>query len=146
MNKKINKKTGKKILAGTASVFLVLVAVLAVHIYSVTRPKAPDPNLRAMARIDIQQQIASEDSTRIINWLYQQKGVDHVLCNPQSSIVVFTFFPVRTTAGKVFADFTSSLNYKAIRIVPGEKDLKIGCPVASTSGTYKVYNFFKNLF
>ncbi|MHA4807633.1 hypothetical protein ACX0G9_05985 [Flavitalea flava] len=142
----MNKHLVKKILMVTGSVFLVFVAVLAVHIYIVTRPKAPDPNLRAMARIDIQQEIAGEDSTKIIDWLYRQKGVDHVLCNPQSAIVVFTFFPVKTTAAKVFADFKSNLAYKAVRIIPSEKDLKSGCPVASTSGTYKVYNFFKNLF
>lgn len=142
----MNKKLVKKILMVTGSLFLLLVVVLSVHIYIVTRPKAPDPNLRAMARIDIQQEISGDDSAKIINWLFQQKGVDHALCNRQSAIVVFTFFPVRTTANKVFADFKSNLTYKAVRIIPNEKDLKSGCPVASASGTYKVYNFFKNLF
>jgi len=61
--------------------FLFLVLVLAVHIYWVTRPKAPDANTKIMARIDIKQPITQADADKITTWLYQQKGIDHVLVN-----------------------------------------------------------------
>jgi hypothetical protein len=120
----------KKILLGTVSIFLLLAFILAVHIYIVTRPKAPDEHTRIMARIDIRQDINQDDSSKITTWLYQQKGIDHVLVNPKSDIVIFTFFPVKTTADRIVRDFKSNFNYKAERFVPSAADLHSGCPVA----------------
>ena len=142
----MKKISWKKVLLGTVSLFLLLVLILAVHIYIVTRPKAPDEHTRVMARIDIKQDINQDDANKITTWLYQQKGIDHVLVNPQSDIVIFTFFPIKTTANQIVKDFKLNFNYKAERFVPSAADLQSGCPVASTSKTYKVYNFFKNLF
>jgi hypothetical protein len=142
----MKKRSIKRFLAGTGIVLLFLVMVLAVHIYIVTRPKAPDANTRIMARIDIKQDITADDASKITAWLYQQKGVDHVLCNPQSDIVVFTFFPIKTSANQIVKDFKSSLPYKAERYIPSEADMKSGCPVASTSFSYKVYSFIKHTF
>jgi hypothetical protein len=99
-----------------------------------------------MARIDIKQPVAPEDAIKITTWMYQQKGIDHVLYNPESEIVVFTFFPIRTSADRIVSDFKASFHYKAERIVATEADLKNGCPVATTSATYTVYNFFKHIF
>ena len=47
----------KKILITTVSAVLLLIITLAVHIYMVSRPKAPDAFTMAMARIDIKQPI-----------------------------------------------------------------------------------------
>jgi hypothetical protein len=142
----MKKKMIKRFLIGTGTVLLLLVMVLAIHIYVVTRPKAPDAHTRIMARIDIRQDITRDDADKITAWLYQQKGIDHVLCNPQSDIVVFTFFPIKTSADKIVKDFKSSLPYKAERYMPSESEMKSGCPVASTSFSYKVYSFFKHTF
>jgi hypothetical protein len=143
----MNKGLLKKILLSTLGVFFLFVAVLATHIYIVTRPKAPTANTRMMARIDIKQPITQNEANNITTWLYQQKGIDHVLCNPKSDIVVFTFFPMKTTGDQIVKDFKSSFNYsKAQRYIPTEAELKGGCPVASTSFAYKTYNFFKNIF
>jgi|SRR5580692_2068150 hypothetical protein len=142
----MKKKSIKRFLIGTGSVLLLLIMVLAVHIYIVTRPKAPDAHTRIMARIDIKQDINQDDANKITAWLYQQKGVDHVLCNPTSDIVVFTFFPVKTNANQIVKDFKSALPYKAERYIPSETDMKSGCPIASTSFSYKVYSFFKHTF
>jgi hypothetical protein len=142
----MKKISGKKILLGTLSVFLLFVLILSVHIYIVTRPKAPDEHTRIMARIDIKQDINQGDADKIATWLYQQKGIDHVLVNPQSDIVIFTFFPIKTTADRIVHDFKSYFPYKAERFVPSAADLQSGCPMASTSKTYKIYNFLKNIF
>jgi hypothetical protein len=141
----MTKKTFKKILAWTGSIMLLLVVVLSVHIYIVTRPKPTDLHTRAMARIDFKQQLSSGDSIQITTWLYQQKGIDHVLCNPKNEIVVFTFFPAITTANKIVNDFKLSHNYNAERFVPTEADMASGCPMSSST-TYKFYSFIKHVF
>lgn len=135
----------KKILWGTGIFLIASVLVLAVHIYIVTRPKAPTADTRAMARIDLTQKINKPDADKITGWLYSQKGIDHVLVNPQTGIVIFTYYPVKTTAGAVTANFTASLPYQAKRITASKEDLAAGCPVATTSITYKIYNFFKSI-
>ncbi|MDO6431206.1 hypothetical protein Q4E93_11440 [Flavitalea sp. BT771] len=142
----MQKRTWKRIALGVLSGTGLLVIVLCVHIYIVTRPKPIDAHTRAMARIDIRQAITQTDADKITCWLYQQKGVDHVLVNPKSDIAVFTFFPIKTTASQVVSAFKAQLPYKAERFIPSEEAMKSGCPVASTSISYRVYGFFKHIF
>jgi len=142
----MQKRTLKRIALGVLSVFGLLVIVLGVHIYIVTLPKPINANTRAMARIDIRQDITQTDADEITSWLYRQKGVDHVLVNPQYDIAVFTFFPIQTTANQVVSDLKAQLPYKAERFIPTEDAMKSGCPAAAASTTYKVYRFFKHIF
>ena len=142
----MTKKAWRRIALGVISTFFLLVVILAVHIFIVTRPKAPDANTRIMARIDIRQDIDQQDADRITAWMYRQKGMDHVLVNPKSEIVVFTFFPIKTSANRIVSDFKAALPYKAERFLPTADQMKGGCPVAATSATYKVLSFFKNIF
>lgn len=137
----------KKIFITGGSIFLLLVLVLCVHIYIVTRPKAPDAHTIVMTRIDIKQAINQDDAQKITTWLYQQNGIDHVLCNPESGIVVFTFYPIKTSADAIVSQFKTNFNYSsALRYVPSADELKGGCPVASTSLSYKTYAFIKKIF
>ncbi len=138
------KKTIKKILLYGAATFLFLVFVLAVHIYFVYRP-APDANTRVMARIDIKQQLNQDDANKITAWLYHQKGVDHVLVNPQTSIVIFTFYPVKTSGDQIVNNFKANFPFRAERIVPNAANLKSSCPVAASSYTYKVYKLITKI-
>ena len=141
----MNSKKIKKYLLISFSAVLFFVSVLAIHIYWINRPKAADANTIALARIDIKQPIDQEDAATISNWLYQQKAVDHVLVNPKTSIVVFSFYPIESNADKIVSNFKSALPYKAERFIPTEKQLQSGCPIAKTSMTYKIYTYFKNL-
>lgn len=128
------------------SVFVSGVIVLAVHIYVVTRPRV-DAGTRILARIDIKQDIDQADADKITAWLYRQKGVDHVLVNPQSDIAVFSFAPVRNNAERIVADFKKEMPYTAAqRYKPSAEEMKNGCPVAATSVTYKVYSLIKRIF
>jgi len=142
----MNSKTVKNILKWAGGVLSFLVVVLAVHIYLVTRPKAPTEHTVAMARIDLKQTIDQRDADQINEWLSQQKGVDHVLCNPESAVVVFTFRPFRTSANRLVSDFKTHFHYKAERYIPTREEMQNGCPVANTSLTYKVYQFFQRIF
>ena len=138
-------KTLKKVLLYSLGTFVFLVAVLAVHIYVVYRPKPATATSRIMARMDIKQQITQSDANTITSWMYKQKGIDHVLVNPDSRIVVFTFFPIKTTGNEIVKNFRTSLPFTAERIIPTAGDLKNGCPVAATSYTYKIYKFIAHI-
>ncbi len=129
----------KRVMIYAFSTFSLLAMILAVHIYMVYKPKAPDAHTRIMARIDIKQQITTADSGRITFWMYQQKGVDHVLVNPHTNIVIFTFFPVKVSGNQIVRDFKTRFSVKAERFIPTAENLKHSCPVAASSFTYKVY-------
>ena len=141
----MKKKLIKKVLVWSTSIIALLVVVLVIHIYIVTQPKAPGANTIEMARIDIKQPLTQDDANKIAVWLYQQKGIGHVLVNPQTDIAVFTFYPTKNSANQIVSDFKANFNYKADRFMPTEAELDASCPAGSSS-TFKVFKFFKHLF
>lgn len=126
-------------------VLVTLTGILAIHIWWVTRPRV-DANTRVMARIDIHQPIEQADANTITTWLYAQKGVDRVMCNPSTSIAVFTYAPITADANIIASKFARELPYhKASRFVPTEEQMKSGCPVSPQSFTYRAYTYLKQL-
>ena len=123
----------------------VLILVLAIHIYLVTRPKAPDANTRIMARIDIKKDITSLEAAQITAWMYQQKGIDHVLCSPESAILVFTYSPLMINADKLTENFSTNFHLPVNRILATKEDMKNGCPVSTNSIGYKALSFVKKI-
>lgn len=135
----------KKVAIWSSSIFLLLVVVLAVHIYVVTRHK-PTASTRIMARIDIKQPITPGDASRITTWFYAQQGVDHVLVNPKTDIVIFTYSPIKNNANELAENFKSTFSYEnSRRFVPTEEQLDASCP-AATSFTFRAYKFIKHIF
>ena len=141
----MKKRNWKKIVLTSALVFVGLVIILGVHIWWVTHPRV-DAGTRVMARIDLHQPITSDDATKITAWLYQQKGVDHVLVNQASAIALFTFAPAKTDGNRIINDFKTGTPYtRAERFLPKIDPNASGCPVATTSFTYKVYALMKRV-
>lgn len=140
------KTVWKKVLIGTGLVVLGAATVLAVHIYQVTRPKITDAERVVMARVDFKQDIDSAEAHVITDWLYKQKGVEHVLCNPETNIAVFTFYPVQANANDIIEDLKLAGNYDAQRYMPDATAMQKGCPVSPNSGSKGIYGFFKNIF
>ncbi|HVM89195.1 MAG TPA: hypothetical protein VMT76_13480 [Puia sp.] len=135
----------KNVFRFTFSVLLFLFIILALHVYLATRSRI-DAFTRIMERIDIRQPVNQQDAEKITSWLYRQNGVDHVLCNAKTGIVVFTFSPLKANGNDILKKFAAYLNYPdATRFTPSEKELQESCPAAS-SFTYKVYNYLKHLF
>jgi hypothetical protein len=139
-------KTFTRILKWSGGIFACLVLVLAIHIYWVTRPKAPTAHTRIMARIDIKKDISADEADKITGWMYQQPGVDHVLVNPESDIVVFTFFPVKTTANTVVDNFKNTFHYPADRFMPSKEEMAAGCPAMAKSASDKFFGMVKSIF
>ena len=142
----MQKRTWKKIALTATAVVVFGTVVLAVHIWWVMRPRI-DATTRIMARIDIRQPIQKADADRITAWLYQQKGVDHVLVNPQTEIAIFTYAPVKNNGDVIAQEFRQELPYlHATRNKPTESEMAMGCPVAGASLAYKVYKFMNQIF
>lgn len=142
----MKKQKLKKILWISVSVAAFVITVLGIHIYMVTKPKAPDANTKIMARIDFRQKLNHSDADKITAWLYSQNGVDRVLCNEKSGIAVFTFYPVITSADKIVNSISSSLHYAVNRYIPSKEEMQAGCPVGAGSVSSKLYSSFTNLF
>ncbi len=142
----MNKQTIKKVLKVSLSIFALLVVVLCVHIYIVTRPKTATEKTRIMARIDFKQALNQDDANKITAWLYQQNGVDRAVVNTKSEIAIFTFYPVKANADDIVKNLSSSLNYKAQRYIPTEEELAKSCPVSPNSFSYKFYKTIKHIF
>lgn len=142
----MTKKKIKKIFTITMSVFVFLSLVLAVHIYIVTRPKVANANTLVMARIDIKNSLNQADADKISTWLYQQKGVNHVLVNPQSKIVVFTYYPVKESGDQIVKNFQTSFNYDATRHIPTKEEVESGCPALPENVTTKIGSYVKRIF
>ena len=138
-------KRYKKGLLISSCVFFGLALILCIHIYIVTKPKV-DANTLAMARIYFKQSIDQQDAEKITAWLYHQNGVDHVFCNKDSRIAVFTYYPFKTNASAITDKLSKGLNYKAERIIPTREELQNGCPAMAHSYSAKIYSLIKNIF
>lgn len=136
----------EKLFRITIAVFGFLTVVLAIHIYWVIRPKAPDSQKIVMARIDIRNSLNRQDADKIQTWLYQQKGVDHVLVNPDTRIAIFTFYPAKASGDQIVHNFQTSFNYDAKRIVATKEEIAAGCPALPETVTEKISSFIKHNF
>ena len=136
----------KKAIIWVGSLLLLLLAAVTIHVYLVTRPKAPDEHTRILARIDFRRQLDAGDSAALTTWLYGREGVEHVLCNPGGRLVVFSYFAKRTNADRVLRDLNAAFPYRGTRYLPSAAETEMGCPVISGSFSSKAYLFFKHLF
>lgn len=141
----MQKGKWKKIVLWSAGIFAALVFILGIHVWWVMRPRL-DATTRVLARIDLHQRVDQSDAAKIQAWLYGQKGVKHVLVNPNSGIAVFSFAPVENDANRIVSDFRERSGYiNARRYLPPASTAASGCPVATTSFTYKVYAFMRRI-
>ena len=141
----MKERKWKKIALWATGTFVALTAVLAIHIWWVMKPRI-DAHTEVMARIDLLQPVRPGDAAAIQAWLYEEKGVRHVLVNPTSRIAVFSFSPLENDANRIVAGFTTHTAYRhATRYLPGAAALSGGCPAAATNLTYRVFAFLKRI-
>ena len=135
----------KKALRGTSATILLLLVVLGIHIYLVTKPQINEKTV-AMARIDIKQDISTTEASSIENWLSAQNGVDHVVYNGQSKMLVFTFYPIKTNASALADNIKTIFHVNAERFMPSAEQMASGCPAMSHTFSGKVYAFVTHIF
>lgn len=145
-NMVMKKLTVKKKALISTSFLAILGMLLIIHIYVVSRPKAPTADTRIMARIDFTGTLDSSHGNAITEWLYKQKGVDHVLYNASSKILVYTFCPVDNNALAIYTGIQHSFSaYQPVRVLPSQEEIEGGCPITSGKTAASVFNFFKRL-
>lgn len=137
-------RKAKKILKVCAAVTSILVITLAIHIYMVTRPKANEKTI-VLARVDITSDINEAEASKITDWLYRQKGVDHVFCNPESNIAVFTYYPLTADANQIADRLSKTFGYTAKRYLPSEQEMAAGCPAFAKSWSSRIALIVKNV-
>jgi|GEM_PF-623658 len=135
----------RKIIKVSLLTLSVLVGILVVHIFWVTRTRV-DRHTRVMERIDLNEPIGNADAGRITGWLYRQPGVDHVMCNVSTSIVIFTYSPLQADGNALASGLSGSLGYpRAKRFMPTTAQLQSSCPFASPFSE-RATGYIKNLF
>jgi len=141
----MKKKKFLKIIGIGLASLMALTLILLIHIYSVYKPKAPNAYSKVMARIDIDDSLNQAKVSGMETWFYRQKGIDHVLVNPENRLVIFTFFPLKTSGNRIVENFKSHFKLKAHRFLPNAEDLKKSCPVSGSFG-FKIYQTISQVF
>jgi len=137
-------RKARRILRVCVAVTSILILTLAIHIYIVTKPEVDEKTI-VLARVDIKNDISEADAGRITDWLYRQEGVDHVFCNSESNIVVFTFYPIKADANKIAAGLSNAFGYDAKRYLPSEQEMANGCPAFAKSWSSRIALIVKNI-
>lgn len=139
----MKKRTIKRTLLWSVSLFTFLVLVLAVHIYVVTRPKVISPYSKTMVRIDLHQPIDQAQADNMRFWFNRQKGVVDSYVSVKSDKALFLFFTTQNTGNKVVADFKTQFHFdNAQRFLPAASDYEKSCPVAGVS---EITKFFQHI-
>ena len=136
----------KRILIGLGVLVFILSAVLAVHIYIVTRPKPLDPKTLVLARVDFPEKISRETKNQIMTFLYSQQSVDHVLINEESYSALFSFYPARVNGNALVMAMNRVIGTNGSRYLPTEKEMMEGCPMNQESFAMKAYKGFARIF
>ena len=113
--KAMKKVHPNKLLWTIVGVVLSLVLVIGIHIYWIIQSKQPDQHTIVMARVNVKQPIDKEASQNITAWLYAQKGINHVLVNPSSRIILFTYYPLQANANELVGNMKSVFHLSAER-------------------------------
>lgn len=129
MKMKKNKLYRGLLILGSS--ILVLLIVLQVHIYLVTRDKNDDKRIRQLARIDFIQEVDSALANSIKNKMLQMPGVDAGYFNVAEKVFIYSFNPKIQNADCLFISLMSNGNYLATRYRADEKGVASGCPIGN---------------
>lgn len=137
----------KIVLLSSLSVFLILVGVLAIHIYSVTRP-APRQDLRPRA-LSIFNLSNPSDSVQITDYWENTKrleGVNTVKIAPNQTSLIVEWNTQKTNPELIVGSLkTAGLNMETLSFTDAQR--ANGCPVIDKeSWSYRLGSFFQSIF
>lgn len=128
-----------KIGAWTFGVLFALFIVLAVHIYSVTKPVYYDNNDLQLARIDFRQDLDAAEASKVRSFVMAMPGVQNVMFNEHDRTLVYGYTLGQQTSENVFTSLMRSGDYKAVRFIPTEEQMASGCPMGGGNKNSFVY-------
>lgn len=141
----MNKKIIKRSLLAIGALFILLGAVLVIHIYMVTQPQKGYFKGIMMGRIDFKEKIDPEEATEIRHFVNSLEGVQKSYFNDKDNILVFSYHAEKQDPESVYKAVMNHGNYIAKRYIASNTDS--GCPVIDKSSfTYKAGAFIQNIF
>jgi len=142
---KINRKL-KIALVSILGTFLLLFAVLVVHIALVTKNTKYDHPSIQLARIDFKEPIDSLKAKQINRDIKAIAGVGNTHFNTKAGILIYSMDVNKNSNDKVFKELMSKTTYKAKPFVVTEAMAANGCPVMDkTTFTYKFSNVINKI-
>ncbi len=116
------------ILAISSSLFVVLFAVLVIHIAMIKKSKTNDNRNRQLSRIDFIDNLNHNNSQKIKQMVLSLPGVDGAFVNEQNNILVYSHNPEVLSANVITNAITKHTGLKAKRYTVTAADLQNGCP------------------
>lgn len=139
------KKKLIKIAAWSFSILFVLFVVLAVHIYSVTKPVHYDNNDLQLARIDFKQDVDSAQAAEIRHFVAGLPGIINVMYNSHDRTLVYGFTQNQQSSENVYNKLMSFGHYNAQRFIPSSAQLASGCPMGKDKNSF-VYRMSAGIY
>ncbi len=142
------KKKVIKIAAWTGSILLLLLVVLVVHIYMVTRPRQYDNNNLQLSRIDFKQPVSADEAAKIRHFVAAMPGVDNAMFNQHDQTLVYGFNTGLQNSANVYKQLMAFGHYSAKAFVPDATQLASGCPMGKGNDgfVYKLSASISRLF
>jgi hypothetical protein len=136
----------KRLLIAAGSIFLLLVLILFVHIYQVTRP-TQDQDLRArqLSRIELTEKLDTEGERSLMKDLTSMKGIAIAKLSKTENAVIYELDPTVQSTDKVVSKLSKN-GYPVKKFELSKEQQGKGCPVIDKSSvTYKVGSFFQSI-
>ncbi|GGZ26261.1 hypothetical protein GCM10007049_18660 [Echinicola pacifica] len=136
----------KKIIIGIGLMVILLVSILAVHIYMVTSSKPSGPNW-AMSQIDFNEDIDSLKSVAVSAGFLDMDGLKDARVNRVSDYMVVLYDRQKHSPHELVSQMNSKFDMKASLFQPSESELAASCPAIDKSSlTYQLGGFFQKIF
>jgi hypothetical protein len=141
----MEKRSIKKIVIWSISIFIVLFVVLIIHILMVTKPVVYDNSDLQLSRIDFKQDIDSLEGNKIRHFIATLPGIENSSFNEKDNILVYGFRLGKQNSETVFKKLIEFGNYKAERFVVSEAQMNSGCPMGKDKSTF-TYRFSSYIY
>ncbi len=131
------KKTIKRALIFTLSIFFVLFFVLIYHLYQVThKPEYKDQGLQ-MARINFKSNIDSIKANEIRSDVNKISGVNYSYMNVADDILVYSFNPKVQNSLNVYSIIKNKFEFEMERYIVTPEQANTGCPVLNDKNSFR---------
>lgn len=135
-----------RILLSILGCIVIMVGVLAYHIYEVTKRKNDFRDYRQLSRIDFSIPIDTLQALTIRNQIASVQGVEAVYVNASQQNVVFTYDNRIVSAAEVLALVRKQPSYGAKLYLVSNSDVGKGCPVIDpNSFSYRTTRFLSSI-
>ena len=140
------KKIIIRVVLCLVAVLVILSAVLAVHIYQVTRPSGNNHTNWQLARVDFNTPMDSVEAKTIRSYFYQIEGVKQAYVNAKEGNVVYAYTPGTLEQETVNTHLKSKTELPFEFYVANASGAE-ACPVINKkSPMYRLGLMFRNLF